>query len=87
MLLFIGGTEIIVIVFVVLLLFGSKKIPEVARAVGKGYREFQRATEDIKRELSDLEGSLPLKTKMPRVPKPMRISIPTIVDFLWDLFQ
>lgn len=56
MLLFIGGTEIIVIVFVVLLLFGSKKIPEVARAVGKGYREFQRATEDIKRELSDLEG-------------------------------
>jgi len=34
-----------------------------------------------------LKGSLPLKTKMPRVPKPMRISIPTIVDFLWDLFQ
>ena len=63
MLLFIGGTEIIVIVFVVLLLFGSKKIPEVARAVGKGYREFQRATEDIKRELSDLEGELTSKNK------------------------
>lgn len=55
MLLFIGGTEIILIVFVVLLLFGSKKIPEVARAIGKGYREFQKATDDIKRELSDLD--------------------------------
>ncbi len=55
LLLFIGAAEIVLIVFAVLLLFGSKKIPEVARAIGKGYREFQKATEDIKRELSNLE--------------------------------
>jgi sec-independent protein translocase protein TatA len=53
--LFIGSAEIILIVFVVLMLFGSKKIPEVARALGKGYREFQKATDEIKRELSEME--------------------------------
>jgi sec-independent protein translocase protein TatA len=61
MLLFIGGAEIILIVFVVLLLFGAKKIPEVARAMGKGYREFQKATEDIKREISDFDTDTSLK--------------------------
>jgi len=69
MLLFIGGTEIILIVIVILLLFGSKKIPEVARAIGKGYREFQKATEDIKRELSDLDVE-------PKSTKPQRESAP-----------
>jgi sec-independent protein translocase protein TatA len=52
MLLFIGTAEVIFIVFIVLLLFGSKKIPEVARAMGKGLREFQKATDEIKREIS-----------------------------------
>jgi len=53
MILFIGTTEIILILLIVLLLFGSKKIPEVARAMGKGLREFQKATAEIKREISD----------------------------------
>lgn len=52
MLLFISGSEIIVIILVVLLLFGSKKIPEVARGLGKGMNEFRKATDDIKREIS-----------------------------------
>jgi sec-independent protein translocase protein TatA len=51
--LFISGPEIIVILLVVLLLFGSKKIPEFARGIGKGMREFRKATEDIKRELNE----------------------------------
>jgi sec-independent protein translocase protein TatA len=49
----IGGGEIIFILLIVLLLFGSKKLPDVARMVGKGMREFQRATEDIKREINE----------------------------------
>lgn len=60
MLLFIGGSEVIFILLAVLLLFGSKKIPEVARAMGKGIREFQKATDDIKRELSDVQKEDPL---------------------------
>lgn len=50
-LLFISGGEIVVVVLVVLLLFGSKKIPELAQGLGKGMKEFKRATEDIKTEI------------------------------------
>ena len=39
------------IVFVVLLLFGAKKLPELARGMGKGIREFKRASSDIQYEL------------------------------------
>jgi len=53
MYLFIGGPEIAVVVLVVLLLFGSKKIPDFARMMGKGMREFRRATEEIKKEISE----------------------------------
>jgi sec-independent protein translocase protein TatA len=53
MILFIGGPEIIVILFFVLILFGASKIPEVARMMGKGMREFRRATDEIKRELNE----------------------------------
>jgi sec-independent protein translocase protein TatA len=48
----IGGWEIILIFLVVLLVFGAKRIPEIARGLGKGIREFKDATSDIKRELS-----------------------------------
>ncbi len=52
-LLFISGPEIFVILFVVVLLFGSKKIPELARGLGKGMTEFKKVTSDIKREIND----------------------------------
>lgn len=52
-LLFISGSEVFVIVLVILLLFGSKKIPELARGLGKGIKEFKKATEDIKKEIND----------------------------------
>ena len=52
-LLFISGQEIVILALAVLLLFGSKKIPEMARGLGKGMREFRKAADDIKRELSD----------------------------------
>ncbi len=52
-LLFISGQEIVIIGLAVLLLFGSKKIPEMARGLGKGMREFRKAADDIKRELND----------------------------------
>jgi sec-independent protein translocase protein TatA len=60
MLLFIGGAEVIFIMLAVLLIFGSKKIPEVARAMGKGYREFQKATDEIKKDIKGIEIDDPL---------------------------
>lgn len=52
-LLFISGQEIFIILIVVLLLFGAKKIPEVARGLGKGLNEFRKATDDIKKEIKE----------------------------------
>jgi len=46
-----GGVEILVIVLVVLLLFGAKKIPELARGLGQGITEFRKASTDIRKEL------------------------------------
>ncbi|HHH50150.1 MAG TPA: twin-arginine translocase TatA/TatE family subunit [Saprospiraceae bacterium] len=48
-----GGWEFMAIVFVVLLLFGGKKIPELARGVGKGIREFNSARATIENEIKE----------------------------------
>ncbi len=49
----LGGPEIFVIIFAILLLFGAKKIPELARGLGKGIREFKDATKEIKDEIDE----------------------------------
>ncbi len=48
-----GGWEIFVILFVVLLLFGGKKIPELMRGLGKGIREFNNARSTIESEIRE----------------------------------
>ncbi|WP_410222122.1 twin-arginine translocase TatA/TatE family subunit [Pedobacter sp.] len=47
----IGGSEMMLIVLAILLLFGGKKLPELARGLGKGIREFKDASEGVKREI------------------------------------
>src|SRR5699024_10654842 len=47
----LGGTEIFVILLVVLLFFGAKRIPELARGIGQGMNEFRKASDQIKDEL------------------------------------
>ncbi len=46
-----GGWEVFLIISAMLLLFGAKKIPELARGLGKGIREFKDATKEINKEL------------------------------------
>ena len=48
----LGPWEIAFIFLAILLLFGAKRIPEIARGLGKGIREFKDATNDIKQELT-----------------------------------
>ena len=48
-----GWTEILLIAFVVLLLFGGKKIPELMRGLGRGVREFKDAKDNVKKELEE----------------------------------
>lgn len=50
----IGFTEILVILVVVLLLFGAKRIPELARAFGKASYEFKKAKNELTRESREL---------------------------------
>lgn len=50
--LFISGTEIVFILFIVLLVFGADKVPEIARGLGKGMRQLKDATNDIKSEIT-----------------------------------
>lgn len=49
----IGTQEMILILIMILLLFGGKKLPEMARGLGRGIREFKDASEGIKREMSE----------------------------------
>jgi sec-independent protein translocase protein TatA len=44
----IGPQELMIIFLIVLLLFGGKKIPEIAKGLGKGLREFRKARDEIK---------------------------------------
>ena len=44
----LGPWEIVLVVLVIIILFGGKKIPELARGLGKGLREFRKTTKDLK---------------------------------------
>jgi len=48
-----GGWEMVVIAIVILLLFGAKKLPELARGLGQGIREFKGAVDGVKDEMND----------------------------------
>lgn len=56
----LGGWEIALILFVVLLLFGAKRIPELARGLGRGIREFKDATNEV---VEDIEKSAKIEHK------------------------
>ena len=49
----LGTNEIVIILVIVLLLFGGKKIPELMRGLGKGVREFNDAKSNVKKEIED----------------------------------
>lgn len=51
--LFISGAEIAFIGFILVMVFGANKIPEIARGLGKGMRIVKDATNDIKKEITD----------------------------------
>ncbi len=48
-----GGMEILIIGLAILLFFGAKRIPELARGLGQGMKEFKKASNEIKKELEE----------------------------------
>lgn len=49
----LGGTEVVLILAVVLILFGAKKIPELAKGMGQGIKEFKKATREVTDEIQN----------------------------------
>ena len=49
----IGGTEILVIMVIALLIFGPRKLPELGKSLGRGLSEFKRASNALRRSLED----------------------------------
>jgi sec-independent protein translocase protein TatA len=63
---FIGGWEMVLILAVVLVLFGAKKLPELAKGLGQGIKEFRKATRDVQDELqSALDDTPPPPRRYP----------------------
>ncbi len=78
----IGGGELFLILFIVLLLFGPKKIPEFARALGKGMREFKNATDEIKKEID--KSSNEIKKEINDSSKEIKTSLGEIKNITTD---
>ena len=59
----LGPMEIFVVVFIILLLFGAKKLPELARGMGKAMKEFKKATKDVE---DDIRSAMEEEPEPPR---------------------
>jgi sec-independent protein translocase protein TatA len=55
----LGGWEIVLILAVVLILFGARKLPELARGLGQGIREFKKATREVTDEIQNAADETP----------------------------
>lgn len=60
----IGMSELLVILVIVLLVFGPRKLPELARGIGKAMNEFKRAADDVKQELQ-IDYDRPARSQAP----------------------
>ena len=63
MIYFISGAELVFVFFVILLVFGADKVPDIARTLGKGMRQVRNATQDIKSEIEKSAEKQGLDTK------------------------
>ncbi|MEI7695961.1 MAG: twin-arginine translocase TatA/TatE family subunit [Chlorobium sp.] len=59
----LGGQELLLILFIVLLFFGPSKLPELARGLGKGMREFKKAQADLEHEFNKVADSTDAEEK------------------------
>jgi len=63
MIYFISGAELVFVFFIILLVFGADKVPDIARTLGKGMRQVRNATQDIKDEIQKSAEKKGLDTK------------------------
>jgi sec-independent protein translocase protein TatA len=68
-----SGGEILVIIIAIIIVFGPKRLPEMARAFGKGVREFKKATDEIKKEIMDNEISKEITKDIDDINKNLKV--------------
>lgn len=74
----LGGWEIFLIIFAILVLFGAKKIPELARGLGQGIREFKDATKEVRSNLDEgMNQQAPVNRATPPTPAPRPLDTPS----------
>lgn len=76
----IGAGELMLIFLVALLLFGAKRIPEIARGLGQGIREFKGAMNDIKREITIEETRSNARIQPPQYGRNASMNYPPTVE-------
>jgi len=64
----LGGMEVVLILAIVLILFGAKKIPELAKGLGTGIKEFKKATREVTDEIQNASSETPAKPATPATP-------------------
>lgn len=64
----LGGWEIVLILAVVLILFGAKKLPELAKGLGTGIKEFKKATREVTEEIQNAAEETPRQTQQRKLP-------------------
>ena len=72
----LSGSEILILMLIVLLVFGANRLPDAGKAVGKGLREFKRALSDAEESIQRLPpspSSSPREGEQPRDGKPKRL--------------
>lgn len=75
-----GGMELVLIFAVILLLFGAKKLPELAKGLGQGIKEFKKASNEVTEEFhraADVETPAPAKKLPPEGSQPASGSLPS----------
>lgn len=79
MLAFLGGADIVLILVVCLLIFGPKKLPELARGLGQGLREFKKASNDVMEQVMvDPEPASTSSTARPWRPAPAQLTVDAV---------
>ena len=71
----IGPMEILIIFLLILLLFGAKRIPEMAQGMGKGIKEFKKAMKDVQEEI-DVSPTTPARSPNTLAPTPPANQVP-----------
>ncbi|WP_071781145.1 twin-arginine translocase TatA/TatE family subunit [Adhaeribacter aquaticus] len=77
----LGGSEVMVIMLVILLLFGANKIPDLAKGLGRGIREFKDATNGIKTEIEKSINDEPT-SQHTYTPEPVHVEGPSIDNIM-----